>query len=261
MGELTQTIEADFPWLPTLLWGLVVLGITYGAQKYVFRAVKRISNSDKTPLPGGTILANIARVAIWLAGIAAISKVCFNYDLTAFVTALGVGGIALSLGLQDTLSNLIGGVQVSLGGIVKPGDYVEVLSQRGRVTDINWRHTTIVDANGHHHLIPNSLMNKNSLIHLGQEGYVSVAFLLPEGADVDGFTRDALAAVAGPMREYTGAKRSKVAMAPAEELGGLKATVMVDVVREKCSVTDATDIIFRTVNPVAEKYAGEAAGA
>ena len=40
--------------------------------------------------------------------------------------ALGIGGIAISLGFQDTLSNLIGGLQVSLLRIIKPGDNIEV---------------------------------------------------------------------------------------------------------------------------------------
>lgn len=38
---------------------------------------------------------------------------CFGIDVSAAITALGIGGIAISLGFQDTISNLIGGVQVS----------------------------------------------------------------------------------------------------------------------------------------------------
>ena len=63
--------------------------------------------------------------------------------MTAVVAALGVGGIALSLGLQDTLSNLIGGVLITFMRIVTPGDNIQVGAHKGVVQDINWRQTRI----------------------------------------------------------------------------------------------------------------------
>ena len=74
-----------------------------------------------------------------------ILDACFNIDASALITALGVGGIAVSLGFQDTLSNLIGGLQMTFMGIIKPGDNIEVGSEKGVVQDITWRHTTIKD--------------------------------------------------------------------------------------------------------------------
>ena len=69
---------------------------------------------------------------------------CFGINPNALVTALGVGGVALSLGLQDTLSNLIGGIQMTLMGVVRPGDNIEIGSETGVVTDVGLRHTTII---------------------------------------------------------------------------------------------------------------------
>ena len=63
-----------------------------------------------------------------------------------------------SLGFQDTLSNLIGGLQVSLLRIIKPGDNIEVGSATGVVKDITWRHTTIRNGAGEEVLL--------SLIHI-----------------------------------------------------------------------------------------------
>ena len=173
---------------------MVIFGITYVVQHYLFRVVRKISNSDATPLPAGSILANIVRWTVWLTGAAIISKTCFNYDLTAFITALGVGGIAVSLGFQDTLLNLFGGLQVSMGRLVEPGEYIEVLGQSGRVSDITWRHTVIIDANGCAHIVPNSLMNKNSLVHLSDAYTLEIPILVPVQTDFAQFSERATAA-------------------------------------------------------------------
>ena len=55
---------------------------------------------------------------------------CYGVDVSAAITALGIGGIAISLGFQDTIANLIGGLQVSLLRIIKPGDNIEDVYKR-----------------------------------------------------------------------------------------------------------------------------------
>ena len=99
---------------------------------------------------------------------------CFGINANALVAALGVGGIAISLGFQDTLSNLIGGMQVTFMGIIKPGDNIEVGGVSGVVQDITWRHTTIEDAYGQTIIVPNSNISKDTLVHLMPFGRVAV---------------------------------------------------------------------------------------
>lgn len=76
---------------------------------------------------------------------------------------------------------------------MEPGEYIEVLGQKGRVTDITWRHTTIVDSDGDEHIIPNSLMNKNSLVSIGESEDRRVPFLIPVETDLDAFTQEVVA--------------------------------------------------------------------
>ena len=167
--------------------------------------------------------------------------------------ALGIGGIALSLGLQDTLSNLIGGLSVSLGRVVEPGQYIEVLSQSGRVTDINWRHTTIVDAGGSTHLIPNSIINKNSLVDIGDSVDARIPFLLPVGADIEAFSNEALMRVKHEFSGQMGPSGARVVFA-GEELGGIKGNVVVNVLRTAATAESGADRAFRAMYPVVRKY-------
>ncbi len=75
------------------------------------------------------------------------------------VAALGVGGLAVALGLQDTLSNLFAGVFVLLSKPVRVGDYVKLESgQEGYVEDIGWRSTRIRQIPNNMVVVPNSQM-------------------------------------------------------------------------------------------------------
>ena len=73
---------------------------------------------------------------------------CFDIDVSGLVTALGVGGIAISLGFKDTIANLISGVQITSSKILEPGDYIEVGKYAGIVDDTSWRHTIIKNFKG-----------------------------------------------------------------------------------------------------------------
>ncbi len=147
--------------------------------------VRRIMRRDNTPVPETSIFVNIVRVVIWGIGICFVLASCFKVDVTALVAALGVGGIALSLGLQDTLKNLIGGVQVSFMRIIKPGDNIQVGTSMGVVQDITWRHTTIKNRLGETVLIPNSVIATTAVTHLPPPERVVVPFVMTTGADMD----------------------------------------------------------------------------
>jgi small-conductance mechanosensitive channel len=65
-------------------------------------------------------------------------------QITPILTALGVGGLAVALALQDTLSNLFAGVHLLADKPIRVGDYVRVADGvEGHVVDIGWRSTRV----------------------------------------------------------------------------------------------------------------------
>lgn len=167
------------PFVQSVLWAIVLIVATAIIARIASRALRHFLERDCNPLPSSSIIINIARGVIWATGASVILDACFGVNANALVAALGVGGIAVSLGFQDTLSNLIGGLQVTFMGIVKPGDNIEVGSERGVVQDVTWRHTTIRDAIGQTVIIPNSIISKTALVHLLPASRVSVPFAVP----------------------------------------------------------------------------------
>lgn len=119
------------PFVLSVLWAIALVVATAIVARIASRALRHFLDRDSNPLPSSSIIINIARGVIWATGASIILDACFGVNANALVAALGVGGIAVSLGFQDTLSNLIGGLQVTFMGIVKPGDNIEVGAERG----------------------------------------------------------------------------------------------------------------------------------
>lgn len=154
------------------------------------KAIRHIVQLDGVPLPSSSILVNIARIAIWCLGGGIILSVCFKIDVNALIAALGVGGIALSLGLQDTIKNFIGGLQVTLMRIVAPGDHITVSSIEGIVDDVSWRQTVITDFEGTTHIIPNSVINTTAIGQVQPPSAVSATLVIAnDGRDLDELLR------------------------------------------------------------------------
>ena len=78
-------------------------------------------------------------------------------SITPILTALGVGGLAVALALQDTLSNFFAGFYIMMAGQIRVGDYVKLDSgEEGYVVDISWRSLTIRTLPNNIVVVPNS---------------------------------------------------------------------------------------------------------
>jgi small-conductance mechanosensitive channel len=80
---------------------------------------------------------------VFLVG-ALITLATIGVSVAPLLTALGVGGLAVGLALQDTLANLFAGFHLLVSRQVRPGDYVRLSTgEEGYVEDVTWRNTTI----------------------------------------------------------------------------------------------------------------------
>lgn len=138
---------------------IIFVGITALISSFVVRLIHRLLSTDGVPLPSASILENVARIAIWAIGLSITLSTCFGVDVNALIAALGIGGVALSFGTQDIIKNLVGGLQVTLMKIVKPGDHVIIGATEGIVQDITLRQTVVKDYENVIHMIPNAVFN------------------------------------------------------------------------------------------------------
>jgi small-conductance mechanosensitive channel len=122
-----------------VLW---IVSLTLMSMRVVGNMVRHYGTQVSGALAVTTLTQSLAQISVVILG-GLILLNHFNFKLTPILTALGVGGLAVALALQDTLSNLFGGFYVAVAGQVRLGDYVKLnTGEEGYVTDIGWRCTT-----------------------------------------------------------------------------------------------------------------------
>jgi len=139
-----------------LLLVLWIVSLTIASARLAGYLVRYYGGQLQGALPVTSLTENLARIAV--AGIGAMILLnALGVEITPILAALGVGGLAVALALQDTLSNLFAGFYISLAGQIRVGDYIKLDSgEEGYVLDITWRSTTIRALANNMVIVPNS---------------------------------------------------------------------------------------------------------
>ncbi len=120
---------------------------------------------QRTPGLSASLLANLTRISIITFGVLMILQ-SLGVSITPILATLGIGGLAVALAFQDTLSNLFSGLYLILSGQVRRGDYVKLDSgEEGYVNDITWRNTTIRELPNNLIIVPNKKLNSAIFIN------------------------------------------------------------------------------------------------
>lgn len=146
--------------LNKLLLVLGIVSVTLVAANIASRLVKLYSPRLEAALPITSLTQNITRIVIFGIGILIILNT-LGISITPILATLGVGGLAVALALQDTLSNLFAGFHIIVAKQIRVGDYVKLESgEEGYVVDINWRATKIKMLPNNMVLVPNEKLTK-----------------------------------------------------------------------------------------------------
>ena len=125
------------------LVSILVMATTIAVARVVADSVRLYALRTQGALGSSSIFVGLARLGIYLLGLLILLQT-LGVSITPLLTALGVGGLAVALALQDTLSNLFAGLHIIASRKVRLGDYIKIESgEEGYVVDINWRNTSI----------------------------------------------------------------------------------------------------------------------
>jgi len=95
-------------------------------------------------------------IALAIAGSALLTLLgTFGVDITPLLASAGIAGLAVSLGAQTLIKDLIGGFLILVENQYAVGDSIQVNNVSGQVERITLRTTYVRDINGHLHVIPN----------------------------------------------------------------------------------------------------------
>ena len=117
-----------------------------------------LSNTDAAGTGSWALpLVRRGMLALVFAMAVMVSLDILGINISPLIAGLGIGGLAVALALQPTLSNLFAGTYVITEGVVSAGDYIEMEGGiTGYVVDVNWRSTRLRTWTNNLVIIPNS---------------------------------------------------------------------------------------------------------
>ena len=111
--------------------------------------------------PTTTLTENIIRIVVVILGLLVILA-GLDLQITPILTALGVGGLAVALALQDTLANLFAGFYLTVAKQIRIGNYIKLSSgEEGYLVDIDWRASRLRQLTNTTILVPNAKFSQS----------------------------------------------------------------------------------------------------
>lgn len=102
----------------------------------------------------------------------------FGISVSSLVATLSIVGVALSLAIQDFLSNVFGGIQIITNHPFKVGDYVEAGGEGGTVREVGLFYTKLDTPDKKLIQIPNSKIANDSITNYSHSPVRRVEFLI-----------------------------------------------------------------------------------
>lgn len=135
---------------------LYILFLTVYFGRTFTGLLRYYTHREDSRLPNSSILMILIRIIVYIVGFIFILN-ALNISITPILTALGVGGLAVALALQDTLTNLFAGLQILASKKFHIGDIIRLDSgEEGVVEDISWRNTTLRTLRDNIVVVPNA---------------------------------------------------------------------------------------------------------
>ena len=135
---------------------ILILSLAVLIARILIAFFRAYSTPHERAVPSISLVQNIVRIVLYLLAILAILHT-YGIAITPLIAALGVGGLAVALALQDTLGNFFAGIYIIISRNIDPGDYIKLDSgQEGIVRDIAWRVTTLQTPDSSLVIVPNS---------------------------------------------------------------------------------------------------------
>ena len=112
------------------------------------------------------IISKSLKIFVLIVAFLFICDNVFNYDIKTILASLSIGGLALGLAAQDTLSNFFGAVVVFVDKPFRVGDAIKLPEAEGVVESIGLRSTRVRNVDGHLITVPNKTMGNASITNI-----------------------------------------------------------------------------------------------
>ena len=144
--------------LKTILFALLLLVVCLVVKaillKLLDRALDRLTQVEKSL---HTFIRSMANILLWFVTLMVVAD-ALGINASSLLALVGVLGLAVSLSVKDSLSNLAGGLTILGTRPFKVGDYVEIGSNSGTIQEIGLVYTSLTTVDNRRILVPNSVV-------------------------------------------------------------------------------------------------------
>lgn len=163
MSAFETMLNRIVEFLPRVLGAAIIIFVGWLLKMLIMRIIGKILNKKVEPLMH-MFIRNSAVILIWIVIIiAAMAELGIN--TTSVITMLGTAGVAISLALQGSLSNIASGLLLMVSKVLRGGDFVSINGVEGKVisTDLMFTHLDTTD--NKHIAVPNSGITATNIIN------------------------------------------------------------------------------------------------
>ncbi len=165
--------------LSSIVGAIVIFLIGYVLIKWVAKLLNKVlARSDKLDASIRALVVTVCRIALLFLLILTCADT-LGLPTTSIITLLGTFGLAFSLAMQNSLSNLAGGMFILVSKPFETGDYISVPDAEGTVTQIGFIHTLLTTPDGKQIHVPNSTITGNTIVNYSQSPIRKVELTIP----------------------------------------------------------------------------------
>ncbi len=156
----TVLLAAFNNFLPSIL--LLVIGLL--VIRLIMSIIQKFLNASHLEKAAHTLIKSLVRVVLYLLlGLMVADKL--GIDVTGIIALASVLTLAVSLSIQNALTNIIGGFTLLYTHPFKSGDYVEAAGKSGTVNEITMTYTKLTTPDNKVVSIPNSSVVAGDIIN------------------------------------------------------------------------------------------------
>lgn len=146
---------------------MVLLGIL--AIRLLMKMVDRMLERSKSVAAIKPYIHTAVNIFLWVL-LALMLAGTLDVDVTSIIAMLSVAGLAVSMALQNTLSNLAGGLVLLVTKPFVVGDYVEADGVSGTIAAVDMSYTTFVTPDNKEIFVPNSQLSATKITNYNRLG-------------------------------------------------------------------------------------------
>ena len=249
LNVVAQSLGLKELTVSTLIRVALMVLVGFVVIRILMRIVDRLLDRAKSVVDIRVYIRSTIHILLWFL-LALVVAGSLGADVSSVIAMLSVAGLAASLALQNTLSNLAGGLMILVTKPFAVGDYIDADGIAGTVTEIGLAYTKLSTPDSKRISVPNSQMSAAKITNYTNENGRRVDLVF--SASYDAPTETVKTAIREVLDAIPAVRQEP---APAIWINAYGKSAIDYVVRAWTTTEDYWDVYYQLMEGVRESFA------